>query len=340
MIPTKNDTELWVQVGDNNKVWLGTSTQTAQNTKMTVSEFAEQPWIKGSKVIRILGDWENAELIVKLWRSPADQEPAPKIFLAKQSYRTLRQLGADWPSRSISGMRHISDPPSVGGWHRMTHKEVPVYSLIARQSLLRRRLDATTDAIFRNHPAFPAFDFLHSGDKFWAVQLFNMLIDPRWHVSSSQTDSRYHLLKFMQLHALNNDKEVFTRVFDYADIQDTDDPNLRLAMLATRPWLKKSHLSGGASDRFNKPRYFLQRIVQRYDDKNRGVFEAARVFLCFVADVWLDNLFPHRSYKMVKKTSRLQPCTKYSPQLFVAKHFFTEPATARSWERYVRRRLT
>jgi len=331
MIPTKNDMEIWVHVSPDQQVWFGTSTHPAVNSKLEPGDFADQEWVQSGQAIRILGDWDNAELIMRLWNAKITHGLPLKIYLAKPQRQAIQ---AD---ETVSWMRQLAMPPSCGGWHEMTTADYPAYGLISvMQQMEGQKPTELMTRLLQAHPAYPALSFLPKTDWFWAATLLSFIGDPRWHVDPVHPDRSSAYYWFLGLGRTESAHWAWQAYLRHP-VEPISD--YRRVATVVETWAPPGILHKGNAE---APNAFLQRIALDNGDAARGILAASRVFARFVRDVWLDRLTPRREYRQVrtiqgKSRTKLKPAQRYNPQLFVPEHFFDDVRTVHAWQAHVNR---
>ena len=329
-----------MHVAPDRQVWFGTDKHPAVNSKMSPKEFVTQDWIQNGQCIRLVGDWENAELISRLWNIKLAERLPLKIYLTKTS---VYRPAAD---EQVALMRQVTDSPSCGGWHQMTAAEYPGYGLI---SVLQREGNTThlSDValqLLQAHPAYPALSFVPTINLHWAAALVSFIVDPRWHVDPTRPERLLLLRKHLGL----GHPESCSWVWN-AYLRRPVEPRAQFNRVQTvvESWAPSGSLTSQRTEEsIDRPDYFLSRLARgQKDDLPKGLLKATRVFVRFVRDVWLDRLTPARKYLRATHAPKssptfgtrmmLLPAESYAPQLFVAKHFFKERPTLLAWGKHV-----
>lgn len=330
MIPTKHDMEIWVHVSVDQHVWFGTDTHPAVNSKLDPCEFVEQDWVQSGQSIRVLGDWDNADLIMRLWNAKIAANLPLKIYLARPHRQTTHA------GETVSWMRQLDIPPSCGGWHEMTTADYPTYGLISLvQRMEEPRKSDLMIRLLQAHPTWPVFSFIQGGDPYWAAALISFIGDPRWHVDPVRPDRSAAYYWFLGLGRTESAHWAWQ-----AYLRHPVEPlaEYRRVAAVVEAWLPPGQLEWKDAGR---PDGFLLRFANSREDPVRGVLAGCRLFARFLRDVWLDRLTPGRKYVRSKVGGvvrrKLRAAKKYSPQLFVPEYFFEEDDCVRAWKKHISR---
>jgi hypothetical protein len=234
--------------------------------------------------------------------------------------------------------------PSLGGWRELTEKDYVTCALTGALSKSGGKKNKLTERLLRAHPVWPAVSFLSDASIEAVCRLVCEIFDPRWHVDPAKPDARKRYLTTFGLgqHGLKNIGFILG-----SEAQPM--PKVELAKLVLDAWTGGNY-TAPPTEEIN-PQRFLWRIAIKDGGGTKGLTRACQVFLNFLYDVWLDNLTPARQFSVVvRKLGKRNPSEitclrmlkdkKYSPELFVAAHFFEDPSEVLAWKQHILRLQT
>ncbi len=269
----------------------------ATDSGMTPEDFAQAV---SSRTARVLAIEENAALICALY---ARREDAIAVELgrpARFAWHNILQVG---PREVLFNVRQFdNDPPSRGGWHRMTDDDLPSYQLAAHFHA-GGSYNATAAAALAAHPVFPAASFIGHLDMGKLAELVAAVIDPRWFVT---TDSPGR----------------FGRLKCYLGLMPGRGPspsrrNRRRLVLDT--WKTTDTVPSCV----NMPGWFLwRRWAVTAGNSVKADMRTSRVFVSYLRETWLHAMAP----------------TTVSDGLFAPDYFFGDAAVADAWRVHVKPR--
>ena len=338
----KNEIRLYTD--PSGQIWFKERGREPRQTQLSPESLARQSWLLDAQRVMLLAHHNNSDIITALYSAKRTVGSPVRVLLGNPRLCPKRRLEVPSVFFSMDGWEL---PPSLGGWRELTDKDYVTYALAG---VLRKSEDETcsnlVERLLRAHPAWPALSFLSGLDKYRACELICTILDPRWHVDPAKPDARKRLQSTFGLgrEGVKNVAHVLV-----GGPQHPAGYNSSLANLVLDAW------AGTGSGEpclppdpvLLRPQDFLWRIACKRPAGFKGMVRACRVFLSFVCDVWLDNLTSQRTYgPAVRKTSKdgysrnypqLCPCASYSPQLFVAGHFFELAAEVQAWHEHIDR---
>ena len=288
---------------DSGVVWIlegqGLPTCTGHN----VPDFFSTDVLKNCERVRVVGNMENAPLIVALYalKLRKELESLEVVTPLVCSTNTERQD----PEFVLYSMRNFTRSPSLGGFHEVTQLDYPSYALINElyyqeqgsvvklTELSRRYLEA--------HPVWPALSFLRFMDDVKCAHLIANIIDPRWYVDPCNPDRVAKLESWLGLNPKTQ-----------AGVIDSKQSKWRYhnrCSLVFNSWFDKS-LSIEATDNFSEfgllpwdeaaqncpvgiaPCDFVWRVWG--SNKSKPItagLRASQIFVRFLRNTWLSALY-------------------------------------------------
>jgi len=175
---------------DSDVVWVLAGQGLPTCTGQRVVDFFGTDMLKNCDRVRVVGNADNAALIVALYtlKLRKEIESLEVVTPLVCSTYTERQD----PEFVLYSMRNFTRSPSLGGFHEVTNLDYPAYALINElynqeythgfklTELSRRYLEA--------HPAWPALSFLRFIDEVKCAHLIANIIDPRWYIDPCNPD--------------------------------------------------------------------------------------------------------------------------------------------------------
>ena len=263
-------------------VWYADSEYTSE-PHVVVAVNSKAPPVKflssrqlGNRTLRILGSEGNSQLL--LAASGARQiNCIEQLFVGSPWICEPSQL--EFPAAALAAAVFIEHPVSCGGWHKYTESDTSHYQLCLR--LEGGYLD--DDHVFQTHPCHKLYECLAGDDTQLFARLWyltNLIVDPRWHTSSSHPDSREPL--FRQLGV------------DYP----TADRLLR--KMRHNPQTRKLNVLREVSKRLRRRSILGELNLQLPDLGNAGPISAVVIDACFLLELidayWRDQLSVQRLF--------------------------------------------
>jgi hypothetical protein len=262
-------------------VWYSKDDRKPIDSKLPASDFISTAVVAGAERIRTVGGACNAKLISCIYEvhqkagllddrvmelcSPAfcrtDQPPVE--VLDNLWYTTMR---------SRPGLR----------WHRFTVKDYCAYALTA-SVYASDRVPCKARQLLLYHPAWLALSFVPNISLDKACLLLALIGDPRWFYNPHRPNRLTRLHRYLGLTRMNMLRLVGGR--------HEPDIHYNNALCAVETWCHKSTMS--TTDTTN-PRHFLSRIARISDEPVKGFLMTTRIFVNFLARVWLDQRDPER----------------------------------------------
>lgn len=201
-------------------------------------------------------------------------------------------------------------PPSVGGWHEMSSREFPVYSMVAEYHKAGR-VNGSVMKHLRYHPAWPALSFLGSPNLRDGAEVLCDIVDPRWFLSPKKPNRWSRLFEFFGLNPV-------TMQFLVSEEKRGKCRHLDRAKTCIRCWTGEKKPPPGI--RNLPPQLFLWaafRSINQDKDSWKALRAASRKFLLFLTTSWLDEMHPSR-------------------ELFVPEYFFQNRRQAKAFRKHRR----
>jgi len=170
------------------------------------------------------------------------------------------------PVAVVYRMRQCLLPSSLGGWHQFTNYDRASYELLTLPA------EAALSALPR-HPAWNVANFVSPVSMTGVVRVLKRMVDPRWFIDPSASDSDARLLRHFHLQkcilrAIESGKLRIdcTRLIDVHNC-----------------WSSSSPITNDAGD-------FVRRRAAIAESRQSGQFEASKLFLRFLAKAWHQEL--------------------------------------------------
>lgn len=324
---TRSVTELQLGLDQNRELWRQDAGSAPASLGSDWAAFLRSEHFSRARSVLVTADRQNASLLTQLFFCTRQQNSATRIVLLPP--RTLYADLGDAPCLPDQRAVDAADlPPSLGGWRTMTRFDYATYALaqICDACVWRgklRKAGPLRPWLVR-HPAFPAFQFSSTYRWSTACRVIADLLDPRWHLDLKKPDAGKRIGSYMGV-----GHKGLSHLQGWADDKwpwDEAPATAKRAMLLMMAWAGAGNLDKYVICSDNARDFFWNVMGARTSPR---FLSATRCFLRFVSQVWLDGLTPPRLF-VAGRT--MLACQQYSPQLFVADHFFP-PAAAKAFRR-------
>lgn len=285
--------------------------------------------------VYLYGRRDNAILVATLLETNARVGTPGTLRLASPRTLNADQYAAS-PRYVVSAARGQAGLVSTGGWRRATRHDYTHCQLIANWDR-RQKVTKLVTSYLEAHPAWPALSFLGEDlNVAAAIELLCELYDPRWWLEPDNPDEPQALWERFELRSTRRFGRRFAR------------GELTAGQSVLGPWFSPDSPWLSGPGKLPPHAWLYRRVRERQAtagcDRGVGVAIACREFLEFVQAVWLDRLYPGRTYfpacSMLGRKQptavtyqRLQPGL-YSPQLFVPRLFFRYDDEVECWQRH------
>jgi len=277
-------------------------------------------FLEGVDRVFVFGLPVNARLLATMWERQRSTGSPRLVYVASPGI-SEKKLQRCLPPLLFRHMDAIEYGAGGPGWHRLTLHDRASYALVAEMAdNAGQECSEKALALAATHPAYPAVRFIPTHDDAAAARLLACVVDPRWFYDPASGKFVTKLKEYLGVGGGDTNLRMQHYLEDHvaaAKMYRHYYPRLHAAVTA---WLgvgqplRKLGLLGTAVER---PEYFLHRLALQHAEApfHLRILRATRVFLCFLVDVWLDNITPHR-------------------ELFVPEYFFAEPAAATAWRKF------
>jgi len=266
--------------------------------------------------LRVLGYINNPYLVVELFETLV-RPGYVRLSLAKAGNCSNRRLDAE---KIFSFMHNLCAPASLGGWHTANEHDYAAYELAAQVNMGETTDDVNMD-LLRSHPAYPAILFACPQLPMCSLRVLAGMLDPRWHKIRKQPDSLIRLFWHFGLYSNEGDTPSVA-----------SDCRRDAIVSMTEACVRQDNPVG---------EFFKVLWNDTYSPEL-----TAHSLLGFISSVWLDRLTPKRQYLATSRKlgaansamtvyRQLQPCSTYSPTLFVPEYFFNDPGLSDTWRRLI-----
>lgn len=167
-------------------------TVVAINSKSAPVKFLSSRQL-GGRTLCILGCEGNAHLLLAA-AGARKINCIEQLLVASPRVCSLPQL--DFPAAALAAAIAIDCPVSCGGWHKYSELDTAHYQLCLR--LCGEYAD--DDYVFQSHPCNRLYACLAGDDTKLSARLWyltNIIVDPRWHTSNHNPDSREPLFSIL-----------------------------------------------------------------------------------------------------------------------------------------------
>lgn len=220
--------------------------------------------------VRILGTAENAPLIL------AAQASRAAGLLGSVQLGTPLLAGVEReranPVRALLRAQEAPQRPQcAGGWHELTHLELPSYRLAAAIYAARPREEWLE--LYMAHPLRARLDFIPH-DPMTMAGLVGLVRDPRWYVAPARPERISKLAAYLGV-----DPATVSAVADGTVVTRTQH---RYA-LVREAWFEPAMMQRHACN-------FLGRTFLEHNDPLKAELRASRKFVAFLRHTWMDLL--------------------------------------------------
>lgn len=286
-------------------IWSGSDEFEARRTLLVADDAANVPELELADVVRVPGSRDNARLIRRLYHLSGRE-----FRLQLAGPEQCRVSAQTTPAETLAAMQQVTSPPSMGGWHEPTTKQVLQYTLVDAVDTFGIAASQTRKALL-NHPAWPSLAFIHNLDHAAAAFVLAGIVDPRWFSHASKPERISKLKQWFRVTRWT----VAAAMEDYPHHPLTSDRMiqlLRVWALPGQPELSELSLPGN---------FFWRQVVSKNlrsaeEETWRGYRHALLRFLVYLRDAWLDSIS--------------------SAELFVPEYYFDTPGEAESWRLHIK----
>lgn len=179
------------------------------------------------------------------------------------------------PKKALYNMRLLEMSSSLGGWHIFDKDDYPSYAITA--SLQKYgKIDDHIRRLLKSHIVWPELSFIPHLNIDKCAELISIILDPRWFIDICHPNRGSHLRSFLSLNP---------RTMYFVVNKKTTVFGSRLCKLVLDCWYRED-----LKDNINHPAYFLYRILNKYEDKVRGLLRASQNFVEFLRLIWIAKL--------------------------------------------------
>jgi len=319
------------------RVWTANAAKGATDTGRNPADFVAKGAL--DKTIRLLGLFENADLVVRLYdaKKAASIESLQVCSPLAAPNRRARML----PHSALTAAARYSLPPSLGGFHEVTPIDRSSFVIAAALAVTPEGSRRKLLPLLLEHPVWPTVAFVPHLNRVACMQLFGNLIDPRWYIDVSDPGRSNKLfgafnlvpktmmavrMKAKHVHGYDKcrivldcwknpklEREVKERfeITTPVPVNGVDAAGVAVGDFPWRVWGRYM-------------RYGLPPGVGNAPDPVIGDLRASTRFLLFVREVWLDEIY---------RGSAAVPDDR--ARLFRPKDFFKYPAEITAFEQHL-----
>lgn len=184
---------------DHGLVWYLDRDGHPRSSGRAVEDFLDDPLCAQSDCVRLIGNAENASLIIHLYDRKLRGQLASVQVVTPQVCPTASERRS--PEACLYHMRRFQRAPVQGGFHEVTALDYPAYALVAEL----RRTDARTPPSDRAlqylqaHPVWRPLCFVRHVDPANTARLLAEIVDPRWYFDLRNPDRTAKLELYLGL---------------------------------------------------------------------------------------------------------------------------------------------
>lgn len=185
---------------DHGLVWYLDRDGHPRSSGKAIEEFLDDPVCGRTECARLIGNQENAPLIVGLYDRKLRGQLASVQVVTPQVCPTANERRS--PEACLYHMRRYHRAPVQGGFHEVTALDYPAYALtteICRTAREHKPPSHLALQYLQAHPAWRPLRFIRHADPAYVASLLAEIIDPRWYFNLQNPDRGAKLEAYLGL---------------------------------------------------------------------------------------------------------------------------------------------